>query len=123
MVIIMITMRYLLALFWIGMGILHFVRPEFYIKIIPRYLPFPSFLVAFSGALEILAGILVIFEATAPLGGLLIIGLLAVFMLVHINMLVHAKDRFSEHPLWILWIRVPLQFVLAYWAWVVTFPF
>jgi uncharacterized membrane protein len=114
------TLRLLLACFWIGAGIPHLIKPNLYITIMPRYFSYPGLLVIISGILEIIAGMLVAYKPTAPLGGLLIIWLLTLFMLVHVDMLQHAHDRYKKIPLWILWLRIPLQFVLGYWAWITT---
>ncbi|HEX4948372.1 MAG TPA: DoxX family protein, partial [Blastocatellia bacterium] len=53
-------MKYLLSMFFVGAGVMHFVTPEFYLKIMPPYLPWHLELVYLSGVLEILLGILVI---------------------------------------------------------------
>ena len=41
-------------------GIMHFVTPAFFIKIVPPYIPFPRELVALSGVFEILLGALLL---------------------------------------------------------------
>ena len=43
---------WLLAIFMIGAGVMHFVRPEFYLKILPPYLPWHRELVYLSGVAE-----------------------------------------------------------------------
>ena len=46
--------RYLLAAFMIGAGVMHFVRPAFFLKIMPPYLPWHLTLVYVSGLFEVL---------------------------------------------------------------------
>jgi uncharacterized membrane protein len=41
--------------------------------------------------------------------------MLVVFFDVHFFMLGHAA-RFPEVPVWVLWARIPLQFLLIGWA-------
>jgi len=53
--------RYLLAIFFVGAGVMHFVSPDFYVAIMPPYLPWHLPLVWISGGFEILGGIGVLF--------------------------------------------------------------
>ena len=48
---------YLLAILYIFAGIMHFMKPEIYLRIMPRYLPNPKLLVIRSGIAEIMLGI------------------------------------------------------------------
>ncbi len=50
--------KYLLALFMVGAGTLHFIKPDFYLKIMPPYLPLHLELVYLSGFIEIALGLL-----------------------------------------------------------------
>ena len=43
------TSQYVLAIFMIGAGTMHFVKPDFFLKIVPPYLPLPEVLVFVSG--------------------------------------------------------------------------
>src|SRR5437870_3808853 len=52
--------RFLLAIFTIGAGVMHFVRPEFYVKIMPPYLPWHLPLVYISGVCEAALGALLL---------------------------------------------------------------
>lgn len=47
----------LLAVFYIGAGINHFLHPAFYLAIMPPYIPHPLAMIYISGAAEILGGI------------------------------------------------------------------
>jgi uncharacterized membrane protein len=51
---------YLLALFMVGAGTMHFITPDFYLKVMPRYLPLHLELVYVSGFFEIALGVLVL---------------------------------------------------------------
>ncbi len=113
--------KYLLALFFIGAGINHFRVPDFYISIMPDYVPAHAFMVYLSGVTEIVAGVMLAIPALSKWGAWFIIAHLVVFLSVHFWMIQHAEDRFSDIPLWALWLRVVLQVVLIVWAsWFVT---
>lgn len=49
--------RLLISLAFVGSGVLHFLKPDSYTKIVPSYLPTPKTLVYISGVFEILGGI------------------------------------------------------------------
>ena len=51
---------YILALFYITIGFKHFTNVDFFLVIVPPYLPFPEFVVYLSGIFEILLGFLII---------------------------------------------------------------
>lgn len=107
---------YLMAAMYIFAGLMHFVKPKAYLRIMPRYLPNPKFLVTLSGIAEVLLGIGLCFSATKELSLYGIILMLAVFLLVHFYMLSGEKAS-AGIPKWLLVLRIPLQFGLMYWAW------
>ena len=45
---------YIMALFYINVGIGHFISPDFFLVIVPDYLPYHLFLVYISGLFEII---------------------------------------------------------------------
>ena len=96
-------------------GIFHFLKPKAYLRIMPRYLPQPKLLVYLSGAAEILLGIGLFFDETKNLSIFGIILMLLVFLLVHFYML-SSKKAAAGIPVWALILRLPLQFVLIWWA-------
>ena len=72
--------KYVLAGMLIIAGILHFLKPKFYLKIMPDYLPAPLLLVILSGIAEIICGLLLVFPNTQTIGAYLTIALfVAVF--------------------------------------------
>ncbi|MGB5554726.1 MAG: hypothetical protein WBM83_08730, partial [Flavobacteriaceae bacterium] len=106
---------YLMAAFYIFAGTMHFVKPKIYLRIMPRYLPRHKLLVALSGMVEITLGLGLCFSATKNLAIFSIIGMLAIFLLVHFYML-SSKKAAAGLPKWVLILRIPLQFVLRSWA-------
>ncbi|HEY2827214.1 MAG TPA: hypothetical protein VGJ04_06400, partial [Pirellulales bacterium] len=72
--------RFMLAIFMMGAGAMHFVRSGFYTKIMPPYLPLHLELVYLSGAFEVALGLLLWVRPLSRLAAWGIIALLfAVF--------------------------------------------
>lgn len=110
---------YLMAFIYIFAGINHFRKPKIYERIIPPYFPNAKMLNLLSGVAEIVFGILLMFPSYSKFGAWGIIVLLVAFFSVHIFMLQDKKAGFGL-PKWVLWLRIPLQFVLIYWAFLYT---
>jgi len=108
---------YIMAAVYIVAGIMHFIKPKVYIRVMPNYLPNPRALVFWSGIAEILLGIGLCLPALKTISIYGIIAMLIVFLLVHFYMLSSEKAS-AGIPKWILILRIPLQFGLMYWAWV-----
>src|SRR4051794_8495827 len=72
--------KYLLAIFMIGAGTMHFLKPQFYLKIMPPYLPLHRELVYLSGFFEVAFGVLLLLPRFSRLAAWGIVALLiAVF--------------------------------------------
>src|SRR6185436_16268589 len=106
---------YSMALLYMVAGSNHFIHPAFYIGIMPSYIPCHAQLVALSGILEIVFGILVLFKKTRAFAFWCIVLMLIAFLPVHIQMLI---DNCYPGSLlfWIAALRLPLQYVLIRWA-------
>ncbi|NRA94080.1 MAG: DoxX family protein [Psychroserpens sp.] len=107
---------YVMAIMYIVAGIMHFVKPELYERVMPDFLPSHKLLVSLSGIAEILLGVALFIPELKAWAIYGIILMLAVFFLVHFNMLRGPKYA-AGIPKWILIVRIPLQFGLMYWAW------
>jgi len=109
--------RLLLGTLYVVAGSLHFLITRRYVAIVPSYLPAPRALVLVSGAAEIAGGLGVLGRnptiRRAAAWGLVV--LLIVVMPANVNMALHAAD-FPGIPAWLLWVRLPLQLPLIYWA-------
>ena len=57
---IKLILKYLLAAFFVLAGLNHFIKPDFYLKIMPPYLPWHLLLVYLSGVVEIVLGLLLL---------------------------------------------------------------
>lgn len=107
--------QYLLALLFIIGGANHFRKPKIYERVMPPYIPAHSSLVLFSGIIEMIFGFMLITQESQQIGAWGIIGLLILFIPVHIFMLQNEKASLKI-PKWLLTLRLPLQLGLLYWA-------
>lgn len=107
---------YVLPVLLIIAGVMHFIKPKIYMRIMPRYLPNHKLLVYLSGIAEVVLGISLCIPALTVFAVYGIIAMLVVFLLVHFYMLSGEKAS-AGIPKWILVLRIPLQFGLMYWAW------
>ena len=110
-------LRVVLAFIMLGMGILHFLIPGPFVRIVPSALPAPLVLVLVSGVFEMLGGIglLVPRVRRAASFGLVLL-YLAVFP-ANVNMALHPEISAGYRiPDWSLWARLPLQAVFIAWA-------
>ena len=111
---------YLMASLYIIAGINHFRSPGMYIRIIPPVFKNPKLINTFSGIAEILLGILLMFPFSKRFAAWGIIALLIAIFPANLFMFQDKKASFGL-PKWILFIRLPLQIVLIYWAYQYTF--
>ena len=112
--------RRLLALFFIGAGVNHFVNPRFYEAIVPPSLKDEAArVVQVSGVAELAGGLGVLLPSTRRLSGVGLIALLAAVFPANLHM---AKEpgRFKSVPRWALYARLPLQPLMMLWAWRAT---
>ncbi len=110
-------LKWVLGFSMITVGILHFVYPDQFAKIVPPQLPAPVALVYISGLFEILGGIGLLIPALSVLAAW---GLIALFIAVfpaNINQAFNSIpiDGIPHHP-WFYWVRLPFQAVLIAWA-------
>ena len=106
---------YLMGGFYVFAGTMHFVKPRMFIKIIPPYFPKPKLLNAIAGMFELVFGLGLLFEPTRSISAIgIILLLLAVFPA---NIYMYQNDKAALGlPKWARILRLPLQFLLIYWA-------
>ena len=100
-------------------GVKHFVDPQYFINITPPQIEYKSFVVYFTGSLEVLGGLLILNKKTRKIGAYILIFLLIIVFPANIYLYV------SEIPQELLGItksqaltRMPFQaplILLAYW--------
>jgi uncharacterized membrane protein len=112
--------RRLLAAFFVGSGVNHFVSPRFYRAIVPPALAHDAKrVVEVSGVAEALGGLCVLLPRTRRLSGLYLIALLAAVFPANLYM-AREPERFDRIPRWALYARLPLQPLMMWWAWRAT---
>ena len=104
-----------LSLFFINVGVDHFINPDFYLNIMPDYLPFHAEAVYLSGFFEILGGIVVLIPKLRALARWGLISLLIAVFPANIYMAMN-PNLFPEFSLALLYFRLPLQFVFIFWV-------
>ncbi len=115
-----VVSKYLLAVFMIMAGLMHFIAPEFFLKIMPPYLPLHLPLVLLSGLCEMMLGILLIIPRFSHRAAWGIVGLLiAVFPA---NIYLFQNQDILPAPALIHFLRLPLQGALILWAYWHTKP-
>ena|SRR5690554_789219 len=106
---------YIMAAIYIIAGIMHFITPKTYMKIMPPYIPAHKSMVLISGVFEIVLGVGLLFDQTRFYAALGIILLLIFVFPANIYMAQRMKQKQSKNR-WIAYLRLPLQLVLIYWA-------
>ncbi len=102
-------------------GSFHLIVPQFYVRIMPPYLPWHLGLVYLSGVCEMLGGAGILLRQTRQAAGWGLVALLIAVMPANVYMATHPAS-FSGIPAWALWLRLPLQLPLIILAWSFTRP-
>lgn len=110
---------YVMAGFYIFAGVYHFVKPKFFLRIIPPILPLKEWINWITGAIEFSLGILILFPAYQSIAAWGIIFLLIGVFPANVYHLM-AKGAGMKVPIWGLWLRLPFQGVLIWWAYQFT---
>jgi uncharacterized membrane protein len=116
-----VILKYLMAIFYVGAGVNHFINPDFYMKIMPPYLPWHSELVFLSGVIEVALGILVLIPKYTRLAAWGIILLLIAVFPANIHLALNPQIFPDVNPVVHL-IRLPFQGLFLLWAWWYTRP-
>jgi uncharacterized membrane protein len=112
---------FLLAIFFVVAGVNHFANPDFYIEIMPPYIPAHAELVYWSGFFEVLGGVAVLFPGCRALAGWFLVALLIAVYPANLHMALH-PEQFPDVSAFALYARLPFQFVFIAWAYWATRP-
>lgn len=115
MKIVRVVLKYLMAVFYVGAGMNHFLNPDFYMKIMPNYLPWHLELVFLSGIIEVALGAFLLLPRYTRLVAWGIIALLVAVFPANIHVALNPHVLPDVSPTF-HWIRLPLQGVLIAWA-------
>lgn len=109
---------WIMATLYIIAGINHFIMPGFYIKIIPPFLPKPKLINWISGLAEIFLGVLLFIPIYSSFAAW---GIVALLIAVYPANIYHFQKGWrKKRMVWVLAFRLPLQFVLIWWAYSFT---
>jgi uncharacterized membrane protein len=99
--------------FFVFAGVMHFVIPKTYKKIMPPYVPAPDAMIYASGAAEIAGGVGLMLPAQRRLAGWWLIGVFP----ANVHMALH-PDQYGQVPggRTALWARLPVQAVFIAWV-------
>lgn len=111
-----LILRIVFALFFMYAGYMHFAKPRFFNNFIPNFLPkrTVNYVV---GILEFLLGLGLVFKATISYAAIGIFILMVLFLPIHIWDATKLKPAIGSKKL--AFVRVPLQFILMLFAWII----
>ena len=95
-------------------GIFHFIKPKIFLKITPKWVPFPEKINILVGSVEIVLGIALLFSITRSYAAIGIIALLVAVFPANFYHFQKARKK-GMHIIPTL-IRLPVQALLIYWA-------
>ena len=118
---------YLVGVGFIGAGIAHFVRPDVYEAIMPRWVPYRVAVHRSAGVAEIVLGVGMFFGRTRSTAARSLVWLLVLVFPANVDMAVNKVGfrrnddrqliRREGAPVGVrIWVRLPLQFVLIAWV-------
>ena len=113
--------RALMGAMYVCAGAGHLIATRLYMGIMPSYLPAHRELVLISGAAEIAGGVGVLLPQTQRAAAWGLVALLIGVFPANLWMVQH-PDRYPGIPLWAMWLRLPLQLPLLWWAYRYTRP-
>ena len=115
------TGSWLIGMFFIVAGAIHFARPEPYLAMMPPWLPQPGLLVVVSGLAEIAGGLGLLIGQTRRLAAWSLIALLIAVFPANLHVALHGWPG-TGFPAWVLWVRLPFQVIFIWLVWLVGLP-
>jgi len=113
------TGLFFLILMFLLAGANHFSNPNFYVSIMPPYLPFQSELSYVAGFFEIIGAVGLLFAQTRKIAGYGLVILLVLIFPANIHMALH-QEYFPEYSKLTIYLRLPLQFLFISWVYWAT---
>jgi uncharacterized membrane protein len=114
---------------YVAAGLAHFLAPDAYEQVVPPAFPQPRLLVYLSGLAEVVLGAGVLVERTRRPAAWGLVALLVAVFPANVHMATTDDLSLEGVPTWatepprvLLWARLPVQGLLALWAWWHTRP-
>lgn len=104
-----LTLRWLLAIFFVAAGVNHFRDPETYLGMMPPWLPWPEAANYVSGAAEVIGGIGLLVPVTRRLAGWGLIALLVAVFPANLHVALQGRMPGYDFSPATLWWRLPFQ--------------
>ena len=114
-------LKWLYGLLFALAGANHFLHTDFYVNIMPPYLPWHTALVYVSGVCEITLGVMLLFRQFERLAAWGMVALIVAVTPANVQMALH-PELYPDYSPVTLWVRLPLQLVLIAWAYCYTRP-
>jgi uncharacterized membrane protein len=111
--------RWFWTILFLVAGLAHFLKPEWFKRFYPHYLPAADLAILLSGVLEWVLAIGLWFRRIERKVWLAISGLMVIYLPVHLYVITHhelVSQPPLEIPLSLAWGRFLLQFVFIYWT-------
>ena len=118
------VLLWVMGIFYVAAGAMHFARPDFYVPMMPPYLPAHLALIYLSGLAEAILGLAVLVPATRARAAWGLIVLLIAIFPANIHIALHDIPVFGAREGAGIWnfVRLPVQGLLIVWAWWYTGP-
>ncbi len=107
---------WLFGVLFVSAGINHFVSPQFYMNVMPPYIPWHFELVILSGIIEVVLGMGFLYSKTRKVSAYGIIALLIAVLPAHIFM-IQKPEILPNVPVWFLYARFPIQIFIGVCGW------
>ena len=108
---------YILVVFYGLAGLNHFLKPNFYVAIMPNFLPQKTMLNYATGVIQLMLAAGLFLSSTRNMAVYLTIAMLLSYLfLIHIPHLINPPKIAKDKKLFLI-MRIPLQFLLIYLTW------
>ena len=113
------VLLWVMGVFYVVAGLNHFVNADYYLPMMPTYLPLHREHVFLSGLAEMVLGVAVLVPQTRVVAAWGLIALLIAIFPANIHIALNDVPVFgATHGAGIWnWVRLPFQGVLIAWAW------
>jgi uncharacterized membrane protein len=113
------ALLWLMGVFYVFAGLTHLVRPDFYLPMMPPWIPAHLELVLLSGVAEVVLGVAVLVPRLRRIAAWGIIALLIAIFPANLHIALNDVPVFgAPHGAGVWnWVRLPFQAVLIAWAW------
>ncbi len=113
--------RWLATVFFVVAGLLHFIIPEFYLAMMPPFIPFQQFFILISGIAEMAGAIGIQISRLRKFAGIgLIVLLVGIFPANIYVAIVNPVIPNLEYSASSMWWRLLLQPIFIVWIWWVS---